>query len=61
MRWGWGVQFDDFPPWSGRFFAALWLSEGWYEAWRQHGRLYHKARGIVMFDRVLCGEEGRCG
>lgn len=44
-----------FLPW------ALWLSEGWYEAWRQRGRLHHKARGIVLFDRVLCGEEGRCG
>lgn len=57
MRWGRGVaDLDEFPPWSARFFAAMWLSEGWYEAWRMRGRLHYKARGIVLFDRVLCGE-----
>lgn len=34
-------------------FAALWVSEVWYESWRQTGRLHSKARGIVIFDRVL--------
>jgi len=37
------------------FFAAMWLSEGWYESWRRDGRLHHKARGIVLFDRVING------
>ncbi|WP_180838871.1 hypothetical protein [Variovorax sp. RO1] len=38
------------------YFAALWVSECWYEAWRDEGRLHSKARGIVVFDRVLNGE-----
>lgn len=32
---------------------ALYLSEGWYEHWRLKGRIYSKARGIVLFDRVI--------
>ena len=38
------------------FFAAMWISEGWYESWRSTRSLHSKARGIVMFDRVLNGE-----
>lgn len=42
---------------------ALWVSEIWYswmaitECPRQ--RLHARARGIVLFDRVLNGERGR--
>lgn len=32
---------------------ALFLSEGWYENWRIRGQLHSKARGIVLFDRVI--------
>lgn len=36
-------------------YAALWVSEGWYEHWRIKERIHSKARGIVLFDRVLNG------
>ena len=44
-----------------RLFAALWLSEGWYEGWycgwelKPSRRIAWKARGIVLYDRVLTG------
>lgn len=41
-------------------FAALWVSEIWFDAWRVHGRIHSRARGIVVFDRVLNGEMDRC-
>lgn len=35
-------------------FAALYLSEGWYETWVQNSkRLHAKARAIVLYDRAL--------
>lgn len=45
---------------------ALWVSETWYSAWhsrkyyigsvtKSHSVLAFKARGIVVFDRVLNG------
>lgn len=43
-----------------RLFAALYVSEGWYDGWKTNGeRLYWKARAIVVFDRVLCGDRVR--
>lgn len=39
-------------------FAALYLSEGWYEAWRSKGSLHGKARAMVLFDRAMSGKIG---
>ena len=41
-----------------RLFAALYVSEGWYDGWLQDPkrRLYWKARAVVLFDRVLCDD-----
>ena len=40
-----------------RFFAALYISEGWYDGWLRHPRRIHwKARAVVLFDRVLCDD-----
>ncbi len=43
------------------FFAALYISEGWY-AWfaerkdlSMRNRLYGRARSVVTFDRVITG------
>ena len=38
-----------------QFFAALWVSEGWYESWLRTGRIHNKTRAVVLFDRVLNG------
>lgn len=38
------------------FYAAMWVSEVWYTGWRSRGWVHYKARGIVVFDRVLNGE-----
>ena len=38
----------------GLLFAALYVSEGWYDNWRRHpNRIHSKARAMVLFDRVL--------
>lgn len=42
-----------------RFFAALYVSEGWYDRWRRTGSVYAKARAMVLFDRILLGGEHR--
>ena len=43
-----------------RLFAALYVSDGWYEGWATYGkRLHYKARAVVLFDRVLCGDRVR--
>lgn len=35
-------------------FAALYVSEGWYDSWvRNNKKLHSKARAIVLYDRVL--------
>lgn len=58
---------DDIGHW-GRFFAALWVSETWYRDYadriasgkplrRRHNA--YRARGVVLFDRIVCGEERR--
>jgi hypothetical protein len=39
-----------------RFFAALYVSEGWYEYWRWTKKPYGKARCIVLYDRVMSGQ-----
>lgn len=39
-----------------RLFAALYVSEVWYALWTSpYARLYHKARAMVVYDRVLTG------
>ena len=38
-------------------FGALYASEGWWASWHKSKRLHSKARAIVVFDRVLNGEE----
>ena len=42
-------------PIQGLFFAALYVSEGWYENWRWTSRPHSRARAVVLFDRVLTG------
>ena len=38
-------------------FAALYVSQVWYAGWEENPRrISYKARGIVVFDRVLNGE-----
>lgn len=37
------------------FFAAMYASDHWYQSYRDTGNIYHKARAIVTFDRVLNG------
>ena len=41
-----------------RFFAALYVSEGWYDGWlaKPERRIHWKARALVLFDRVLCDD-----
>jgi len=41
--------------WMALLFAALYLSEGWYEHWARSQRPYSKARAMVLYDRVLTG------
>lgn len=39
------------------YALACWVSDTWYEHSAPEGRgLYYRARGIVVFDRVLNGE-----
>jgi hypothetical protein len=40
-------------------FAALYVSEGWYDGWMRTGRLHNKARAVVLFDRCINGEHER--
>lgn len=50
----------------GMLFAALYVSEGWFDSWFQwhnskqrHMRkmaMYGRARAVVLYDRVLNGE-----
>ena len=39
-----------------RFFAALYLSEGWYDYFARSGRAHARARAVVLFDRVMAGK-----
>jgi hypothetical protein len=34
-------------------FAALYVSEGWYDNWTRTKKLHSKTRALVLFDRVL--------
>ena len=34
-------------------FAALYVSEGWYDTWVRRKSLHAKARAVVLYDRVL--------
>lgn len=38
-----------------RFFAALYLSEGWYDGFVRTGRIHNRARAVVLFDRAVTG------
>lgn len=38
-----------------RFFAALYLSEGWYDYYARSKRIHARARAVVLFDRVMTG------
>ena len=42
-----------------RFFAAMWLSEGWHERWLIFRRPHYRARAAVVFDRMMAGEIDR--
>lgn len=45
-----------------RFFAALYVSEGWYSAWlTRKDRPHYRARAVVIFDRIMAGEDHRLG
>lgn len=37
------------------FFAAMYASDHWYQSYLSNGNIYHKARAMVTFDRVLNG------
>ena len=39
------------------FFAALYVSEIWHSSFRSTGSVYAKARSIVLFDRIMSGEQ----
>ena len=34
-------------------FAGLYVSEGWYELYRNTGSVYARTRAVVLFDRVI--------
>lgn len=36
-------------------FAALYVSEGWYDNWMLRGKIHSKARAMVLYDRALNG------
>lgn len=38
-------------------FAALYISEGWYDRWLRTKNLHSKARAMVLYDRVLNQEK----
>lgn len=38
-----------------RLFAALYVSDRLHCEWQIGGKLHHKARAVVRFDRVLTG------
>lgn len=38
---------------AGIVFAALYVTEGWYEEYRRTGSLYAKTRAVVVYDRCL--------
>ena len=43
-----------------RLFAALYVSEIWYAGWKEGGGgLRCKARAMVVFDRIMAGDEHR--
>ena len=39
-----------------RFFAGMYLSEGWYDYYRRKQVVHARARAVVLFDRVMAGE-----
>jgi hypothetical protein len=44
-----------------QIFAAMWVSEAWYESWLLTGRIHRRTRAVVVFDRVLTGRHGVIG
>lgn len=42
-----------------RLQAALFASEPWYKYWLTSGHAYARARSVVLFDRILTGNERR--
>ena len=40
------------------FFAAMYLSEGWYDMYARTGSIHARTRALVLFDRVMAGEIG---
>lgn len=42
-----------------RLFAALYASEPMYGYWDRTGILWAKARAVVLYDRILTGQEHR--
>lgn len=47
----------DLSP-NALLFAALYLSEGWYERFRSRRSVAAKARAMVLFDRAMSGKIG---
>lgn len=42
-----------------RLFAALYVSEAWHSHWRSSGSLSSKAKAVVLFDRLMAGDDHR--
>lgn len=42
-----------------RFFAALYVSEGWHAHFLRTGSLRSKAKALVIFDRIVTGADHR--
>ena len=42
-------------------FAALYISEAWYDNWLRTKRIHSKARAMVLYDRVLNQEQRSIG
>lgn len=64
-------MFDNLPLEKARhllnLFAALFMSDHWHNSWLEHKKsrilrmrrfaIWCKARSIVNYDRVLCGDK----
>jgi hypothetical protein len=39
-----------------RVLSALYVSEGWYVFWKEHGDVSFKTRSLIAFDRAISCE-----
>ena len=38
------------------YFAAMYLSEGWYDKFARTGSIHARTRAVVLFDRIMTRE-----